>query len=124
MCIIHFINTRDQRDKTRADNFMIFPIRVHKITPSLDYNKRLKHLDTQLNEPTNPKFHKSSKNVMQTNKKKCYYKTSGTSVINHPMSPPSMCILYTLQLHTQTNKGNYVHISGKALKVYNFLYKS
>ena len=69
MCIIHFINTRDQRDKTRADKFMIFPIMVHKIIPSVDYNKRLKHLDTQLNEPTNPKFNKSSKNVKPPNKK-------------------------------------------------------
>ena len=77
MCIIHFINTRDQWDKTRADKFMIFPIRVHKITPSLDYNKRLKHLDTQLNEPTNQKFHKSSKNVKSTNKKNVTIKLRG-----------------------------------------------
>ena len=45
--------------------------------PSLDYNKRLKHLDTQLNEPTNPKFHKSSKNVKPTNKKNVTIKLRG-----------------------------------------------
>ena len=42
---------------------------IHKIAPSVAYNKWLKCLDTQLNEPT--KFTKSPylKVVMQTNKK-------------------------------------------------------
>ena len=29
------------------------PMIIHKITPSVDYNKWLKRLDTQLNDPTN-----------------------------------------------------------------------
>ena len=36
------------------------PMMIHKITPSVDYNKWLQHLDTQLNKPTNPnKFNES-----------------------------------------------------------------
>ena len=33
-------------------NKLTSPMIKHKITPFLDYNKWLKHLDTQLNEPT------------------------------------------------------------------------
>ena len=39
---------------------------IHKITPSVDYNKWLKHLDTQLN---NSKFTIVTKVVKSTNKK-------------------------------------------------------
>ena len=40
----------------------------HKITPSVDYNKWLKPLDTQLNEPTNENLIEVLKVVRQTNK--------------------------------------------------------
>ena len=52
---------------------------IHKIIPSVDYNYWMKRLNTQLNEPNNKNSHK-----------KRYYKTLGTSVINNPMSPPSL----------------------------------
>ena len=42
---------------------------IHKITPSLDYNKGLKRLDAQLNEPTNQNSIKVLKVVKPTNKK-------------------------------------------------------
>ena len=47
---------------------------MHKITPSVDYNKWLKRLKTQLNEPTVPNSIKN-KIVKPTNKK---IKTSET----------------------------------------------
>ena len=34
---------------------------IYKITPSVDYNKGLKRLDTQLNEPTNQNLIKDIK---------------------------------------------------------------
>ena len=34
-------------------NWCTFPMMIHKITPSLDYNLWFKCLDTQLNNPTN-----------------------------------------------------------------------
>ena len=43
-------------------------MRIHKITPSVDYNKWLKGLDTQLIEPTNQDSVKDSKVVETTNK--------------------------------------------------------
>ena len=36
-------------DKTMAVKFMYIPLLVYKIIPSVDYNKRLKRLDTQIN---------------------------------------------------------------------------
>ena len=36
-----------------ADKLMSIPKDVTQITPSVDYNSRLKRLETQLNEPTN-----------------------------------------------------------------------
>ena len=59
---------------------------IQKITPSVDYNQWLKHLDTQLEEPTNQNSIKVPKFQQQI--RKCYYKTLGTSIINNPMSPP------------------------------------
>ena len=62
---------------------------TNKINPFKDYNQWLKRLDTQLNEPkkTNsiivPKVVKPTNNIR-------YYNTLGTSVINSPMSPPSL----------------------------------
>ena len=41
----------------------------NKITPSVDYNSWLKHLNTQLNEPTNQNSSKFPKEVKPTNKK-------------------------------------------------------
>ena len=62
---------------------------THKITPSVDYNLWLKRLDTQLNEPTNqiPK-------LLSQRIRKRYNKTLGTSVLNSPMSPPSLILMY------------------------------
>ena len=57
-----------------ADKFMYIPNDINKITP---YNQRLKHLDTQLIEPTNQNAAKVPKVVKPTNKK-----SLGTSVIN------------------------------------------
>ena len=52
---------------TIADNIMnMFGVKIHKITPSADQNQWLKHLKTQLNEPTNQNLLKSLK---PTNKK-------------------------------------------------------
>ena len=42
---------------------------IYKIKPSVDYNKRLKRLDTQINEPTNENLIKVPKVVKPTNKK-------------------------------------------------------
>ena len=55
---------------------------IPKITFSVDYNW-LKHLDTQLNKPTNQVFE-------STNKKALFYFYLGTSVINRGMSPTSL----------------------------------
>ena len=46
---------------------------IHKITTSVDYNKWLKRLDTQLNQPTNQNSIKVPKVVKQTNKKTLLY---------------------------------------------------
>ena len=45
------------------------PMMIPKITPSVDYNKQLKRLDTQINDPTNQKLLKVPKVVKPTNKK-------------------------------------------------------
>ena len=42
---------------------------IHKVTPSLEYNYWLNHLDTQLNEPSNQNSFKVAKVVKPTNKK-------------------------------------------------------
>ena len=62
---------------------------VHKITPSLDYNKWLKRLDTHFNEPTNQNLIKVKKLLGQQIRKSFHY-TLGISVINSPLSPPSL----------------------------------
>ena len=46
---------------------------IHKITPSQDYNYRLKHLDTHIKKP----------NVVKPITRKCYLKTLRKSVINN-----------------------------------------
>ena len=61
---------------------------LHKITPSVDYNKRLKRFDTQLNKPTIQNLIKVSKMVKLINCKR-YHETLGTSVINNPLTFPS-----------------------------------
>ena len=50
-------------------NWGTSPMWIHKITPSLDYNKWLKRLDTQLYAPTYQKIMKVPKVVKPTNKK-------------------------------------------------------
>ena len=54
---------------------------VHKINPSVDYNKWLKLLDTRLNKPTNRNLIKVSKDVNHMNKKTLLDRPLGTSVI-------------------------------------------
>ena len=49
--------------QTKADKMMI-----HKITPTLDYNKQLKLLDTNFNKPTVENLIKVSKVVKPKNK--------------------------------------------------------
>ena len=52
----------------------------------VDHNKWLKRLDTELYVPTNQKTTKVPKVFESTNKKTLL----GTSVINSPISPPSL----------------------------------
>ena len=56
---------------------------IHIITPSADYNKWLKRLNTQLNDPTNQNSLKYPKLLSQRIKKR-FYQTLWTSVINNP----------------------------------------
>ena len=61
---------------------------IDKITPSVDYIYWLKRLGTQLKKTIKNSIiaHK----VFDPTNKKRYDKTLGTSVINSPMSPPSL----------------------------------
>ena len=59
------------------------------ITSSLDYNYWLKRLESQLNKPKNP-FSKKIREVIKPTNKKHYSKTLDTSVINNPVSSPSL----------------------------------
>ena len=60
------------------------------ITTSIDYNRWLNHLDTQLNEPTNNSSMKVSISLHdKPTNKKTNHKTLETSVINIPMTPPN-----------------------------------
>ena len=52
-----------------ADKLLFIPIDDTKITPSVDHNKWLKRLDTQLNEPTNQNSIIIQKVVEPTNNK-------------------------------------------------------
>ncbi len=62
---------------------------THIITPSVDKNKWLKTLNTQLNKPTNQNSVNTVKFLsQQIRKRNC--KTFGTSVINSPLSPRSL----------------------------------
>ena len=56
------------RDKTKADKLITSPMMIHKITPSVDYN-RLNSLDAQLKEPTNRYSIKVPMVIQPTNKK-------------------------------------------------------
>ena len=62
---------------------------IHKITPIVYYIWWLKRKHTQLNEPTNQNSIKVPKVVKPSNKKRLN-KTFWTSVINRPLSPPSL----------------------------------
>ena len=55
------------------------------ITPSVDYNLRLKRFDTQLNEPTNLNSAKGSNLIEQM-----LLCLGTTCLINSPMSPISL----------------------------------
>ena len=63
--------------------------RLHKITPSIDYNWCLQRMHTQLIEPNNQNSQKSVTFFSQPIRN-CYYKALGTCVINSPMFPPSL----------------------------------
>ena len=73
---------------------------MYPITSSVDYNLRLKRLDTQLNEATNQNSRKVPKVIKLTNKN-MLLKSLWTSVINSPMSPLSM--ITSLKLHFINN---------------------
>ena len=60
----------------------------HKITHYVQ-NMWLKHLYTQLYEPTNQNLIKKTQLLRQRIRKR-YFKTLETSVINSPISPPSL----------------------------------
>ena len=68
-----------------------YPMLIHKITHSVDYDWWLKRLDTQLDKPTNQNPLKALKVVKPTNEK-----TLGTSVINSPLSPLSLSLMFRL----------------------------
>ena len=50
--------------------WLVSPMMIHKITPSIEYNLWLKLLDNQLNEPTYQNSLKASKVVKPTNNKR------------------------------------------------------
>ena len=68
---------------------ILYMMMIHKITPSVDKNKWLKRLNTQLNETTNHDLFTKVPKVVKPTNKKTLLKTLGTSVINSPMSHPS-----------------------------------
>ena len=59
---------------------------IHKIIPSVAFNYWLKRSDTQLNEPTNQNLIK----CFESTNKKTLLLSFRTSVLNSPMSPPSL----------------------------------
>ena len=64
----------------------------HKSYSSVENNYWLKRLDTQLNEQTF-QIQEGPKRLLRKRIRKRYYKTLGTSVINSPMSPPSLIFI-------------------------------
>ena len=60
-----------------ADKLLYIPIDDTKITPSVDHNKWLKRLDTQLNEPTNQNSRKVPKSQLNQRVRKRYCKNFG-----------------------------------------------
>ena len=68
---------------------------IHQITPFVDYNYWLKRLETQLMKSTNQNPMEVPKLLSQQIRKR-YYKTSGTSVINSPMSPPLLSYMASI----------------------------
>ena len=67
-----------------ADKWMYIPNNYTQIYPFIRLHQFLKLLDTQSNEPTKVQ-------IVEPTNKKTLLKTFGTSVINSPMSPPSLC---------------------------------
>ena len=64
---------------------------IHKIIPSLDYNKKLKRLDTQLNEATNQNSISKSPMLLAKRISKLYYYFWACPIgMNSPLSPPSL----------------------------------
>ena len=74
-----------------TDNFMYIPNNYTKYYPFCRLNKLLKRSSTKLNKPTNHIQLKSPKLLSQRIGKR-YYKTLRTSLINSPLSPPSLYI--------------------------------
>ena len=70
-----------------ADKLMYIPNDNTKITPSVSYNLRFKHVDTQFNKSTNQNSLKSPKLLSQQISKR-YYRTLGTSIKKQPIVPP------------------------------------
>ena len=75
---------------------------IHKITLFVyqckSVNQWLERLNTQLNDPTNQSSLKSPKMLSQQRRKR-YYKTLGTGVINSSLSPLWMCVYKYFFIH-------------------------
>ncbi len=91
----HILVTRDPGIDKWPLNSCSYPMMIHKITSRLQLWVNCG--DTQLNKPTNQNSIKVPKVVKPANREH-FFETSGTSVINSPSSPSSIC-----------NKDNYIH---------------
>ena len=81
-----------------AIKLMYIPNNNPKNTQSVGQNQGLKRLNKQLNVTNQSKIRKRPQQISQR-----YHKTLGTSVMNSPMSPPS------LTLTEYSNKNNLIH---------------
>ena len=72
--------------RQRSLNWFLSSMIIAKITPSI--SRWNVWTDTHLNKPTN----QNSQKLFSKQIRNCYHKTLGTSVINSPLSPPSLII--------------------------------
>ena len=73
-----------------ANNLCTSSMILHKITPSLDYNWRLKKVSTLISMNLSTTIFKKSPKLWSQRIRKRYDKILGTSVINSPMTLPSL----------------------------------
>ena len=92
-----------------TNKFIYIPSDNTQITPSVEYVSWIKCLDTLLNGQT---YQINEKSPKLTNKKR-YYKTLGTSVINSPMSHPS--------LHSVTGYSEKMRVNKKCINTTTFI---